>query len=70
MLISINATLSGPSSSQPPRLLPQLVQFGTDELLLIELQGALEVEGNQAGQLVGKLRVDEESVGMRTLTVR
>ena len=62
MLVPINVSLSGPSSSQNGHLPPQLVQFGSDELLLIELQGNLEVEGNQNGQLVGKLRVDATSV--------
>ncbi|KAI0701529.1 Ctf8-domain-containing protein [Cerioporus squamosus] len=55
MLIDINVNLPGPSQRPLP---PQLVQFGTEELVLIELQGALEVEGNKDGQLVGKLRVD------------
>ncbi|KAM5537807.1 hypothetical protein V8D89_008575 [Ganoderma adspersum] len=58
MLIPINIALPGPSTPRRPHLPPQLVQFGTDELVLIELQGALEVEGNKDGQLVGKLEVD------------
>ncbi|OSD01915.1 hypothetical protein PYCCODRAFT_1468199 [Trametes coccinea BRFM310] len=58
MLISVNISLPGPSTPSRRALPPQLVQFGTDELVLIELQGALEVEGNKDGQLVGKLRVD------------
>ncbi|KAI0077062.1 hypothetical protein K474DRAFT_1621797 [Panus rudis PR-1116 ss-1] len=37
---------------------PNLVQFGTDEIVLIELQGSLEVEGDHNGQTVGKLTVD------------
>ena len=62
MLIPINIDLPGPSTPRRPQLPPQLVQFGTDELLLIELQGALEVEGNADGQLVGKLEVDSATV--------
>ncbi|KAI9059075.1 hypothetical protein FKP32DRAFT_1580677 [Trametes sanguinea] len=58
MLISVNVSLPGPSSLPRRALPPQLVQFGTDELVLVELQGALEVEGSKDGQLVGKLRVD------------
>ncbi|TBU51931.1 Ctf8-domain-containing protein [Dichomitus squalens] len=58
MLIPINIDLPGPSTPRRPNLPPQLIQFGTDELILIELQGSLEVEGNRDGQLVGKLRVD------------
>ena len=45
-----------------PRLPPQLAQFGADELVLIEMQGALEVEGSKDGQLVGKLRIDPATV--------
>ncbi|KAI8984809.1 Ctf8-domain-containing protein [Trametes punicea] len=58
MLIPVNVALPGPSCTPRRKLPPQLVQFGTDELLLIELQGALEVEGDRDSQLVGKLRVD------------
>lgn len=63
MLVEINVNLSRLSSSHR-QLPPQLVQFGTDEIMLVELQGALEVEGNQDGQLVGKLRVDPSSVSL------
>ncbi|KAI0365468.1 hypothetical protein BV20DRAFT_973158 [Pilatotrama ljubarskyi] len=58
MLIPINVNIPGPSSPTNRRLPPQLVQFGSEELVLIELQGALDVEGNKDSQLVGKLRVD------------
>ncbi|TFK83324.1 hypothetical protein K466DRAFT_266811 [Polyporus arcularius HHB13444] len=58
MLIDINVNLPGPSSPKRRPLPPQIVQFGTEELVLIELQGALEVDGNKDGQLVGNLRVD------------
>ncbi|KAH9887638.1 Ctf8-domain-containing protein [Cubamyces lactineus] len=58
MLIPINVAIPDPSSAQRKKLPPQLVQFGTDELVLIDLQGALDVEGNKDGQLVGKLRID------------
>ncbi|PIL36333.1 hypothetical protein GSI_00021 [Ganoderma sinense ZZ0214-1] len=58
MLIPINIDLPGPSTPRRPHLPSQLVQFGTDELVLIELQGVLEVEGNRDGQLVGQLEVD------------
>ena len=62
MLVAVNLKLSGPSSLAPPRLPSQLVQFGSEGLVLIELQGALEVEGAKDGQLVGKLRVEDNSV--------
>ena len=64
MLIDINVDLPGPSSTTRRPLPPQLVQFGTEELVLIELQGALEVDGNKDGQLVGKLRVDPNTVSI------
>lgn len=64
MLINVNVDLQVPGPSAPPRrqLPPQLVQFGAEGLILVELQGALEVEGNKDGQLVGKLRVDPATV--------
>lgn len=59
MLINVNIALS---EAGKQRLPPQLVQFGSEGLVLVELQGALEVEGNKDGQLVGVLRVDETTV--------
>lgn len=67
MPISINFDLPGPSSSQHRQLPPQLVQFGSEGLLLIELQGALEVEGDKNGQLVGKLCVDPATVSTQAV---
>lgn len=61
MIIPI--TVAAGSSS---RLLPpQFAQFGADEVVLIEMQGALEVEGDSSGQFVGKLTVDPETVSCR-----
>ena len=62
MLIPINIDLAGPAAPRSRQLPPSLVQFGTNELVLIELQGSLEVEGDRDGQLVGKLRVDTATV--------
>ncbi|KAI0695400.1 Ctf8-domain-containing protein [Cytidiella melzeri] len=56
MIVPINVAIS----AQGPTLPPQLAKFGTDELVLIELQGALEVEGQTAGQLVGKLDLETD----------
>ena len=56
MLIPINIAVSG-SSSRP--LPPQFAQFGTDELVLIELQGSFQTEGDRAGQLAAHLHVGE-----------
>jgi hypothetical protein len=58
MIIPITVA-AGPTSRPLP---PQFAQFGTDEVVLIEMQGALEVEGNSSGQYVGKLTVDPETV--------
>ncbi|KAG5337286.1 hypothetical protein C0989_009932 [Termitomyces sp. Mn162] len=59
MIIPINVA----SSSSNPKLPPGLAKISHDEVVLIELQGALEVESNHPsdrdGKLVGKLKVDE-----------
>ncbi|KAF7971068.1 hypothetical protein HWV62_22125 [Athelia sp. TMB] len=63
MLIPITISAGSPSASAP--LPPQLAKLGNDELVLIELQGALDVEctdpSERDGQLVGKFRLDEGS---------
>ncbi|KAL4243254.1 hypothetical protein ABKN59_011499 [Abortiporus biennis] len=56
MIIPIHLPTPGSSSSNT--LPPQFAQFGTDEVVLIELQGSLEVEGDKANQRVGKLSID------------
>ena len=58
MIIPVNIA----TSSTGPTLPPQLAKFGTDELVLIELQGLLDVEGDTAGQLVGKLDLETDPV--------
>jgi len=57
MIIPINLATERHSSSRTT-FPPQLAQFGSDEIVLIELQGTLEVDGDRAGQMVGKLVVD------------
>ncbi|KAF8150713.1 Ctf8-domain-containing protein [Crassisporium funariophilum] len=51
------------SSSSNPKLPPGLAKISHDEIVLIELQGSLEVECNDPsernGRLVGKLKMDE-----------
>ncbi|TCD63337.1 hypothetical protein EIP91_005656 [Steccherinum ochraceum] len=61
MIIPINL-LNRNSSSHGP-LPPQLVQlqFGSDELVLIEMQGTLEADEDKAGQMVGKLTIDDKT---------
>lgn len=61
MLIPI--TISSLSTAPLP---PQLAALGNDELVLIELQGSLDVEctdsSERDGQMVGTFRLDEGSV--------
>lgn len=62
MIIPINLSDPGTSASTGHSLPPQFAQFGTNEVVLIELQGSLDVEGNKEGQLVGKLSIDDTTV--------
>jgi chromosome transmission fidelity protein 8 len=63
MIISVNINL--PSSSGDAtrtKLPPSLAKLGdanADEVVLIELQGLLEVEGSKDKQLVGTLRLGD-----------
>ena len=59
MIIPVNfsANASKASSSKLP---PQLAKIGTDEVVLIELQGSLHTEGDRNGELIGILRIDEK----------
>ncbi|KAJ7158453.1 Ctf8-domain-containing protein [Mycena filopes] len=64
MIISITFPSSSSSSStNTPHLPPALAQISHSELVLIELQGALEVEctsdRERDGRLVGRLCVDD-----------
>lgn len=58
----IPITISPPSSSNL-KLPPGLVKISHDEIVLVELQGSLEVELNHPsernGRLVGTLKIDE-----------
>lgn len=59
MIIPINlpsTSLSNPETSKFP---PQLAKLASDEVVLIELQGAFEVEGDAGGQVAAKLRFGE-----------
>jgi hypothetical protein len=61
LLNMIPIRLNGKSTS--PELPPQLAKLGSDEVIIIELQGRLEVESNcesdRDGQIAAKLRVDD-----------
>ena len=62
MIVPITVSIAGSSDSRLP---PQFAQFGADEVVLVEMQGALDVEGNPNGQMVGKLTIDTETVSIR-----
>ena len=49
-------------SENPYKLPPQLAKLGNDEIVLIELQGSLDVEGTPDGELVGTLEIDPKTV--------
>jgi chromosome transmission fidelity protein 8 len=62
MIIPIN--VAPPSSNS--KLPPGLAKISHEEIVLIELQGTLEVEcthiSESDGKLVGKLKIDEDGV--------
>ena len=61
MIVPINIVLS--STSEGGTLFPpQIAQFGSEGLVLIELQGKLDVVGENDGQIIGTLKVDEATV--------
>lgn len=70
MIIPINVASSSFSN---PKLPPGLAKISHDELVLVELQGSLEVECNHIsernGKLVGSLKVDEITVSPTTLRI-
>jgi chromosome transmission fidelity protein 8 len=43
------------SLEDAPLLPPQLVKLGSDEIVLVELQGSLEVEGEKDGGIIGMM---------------
>ncbi|KAJ3538785.1 hypothetical protein NM688_g6471 [Phlebia brevispora] len=61
MIIPVEVAINERSGRKLP---PSFAQFGTDEIVLVDLQGVLDVEGEMKGQFVGKLSVDDETVSM------
>ena len=57
MIIPIN--IPSEISKDGPKFPPQLAKLGTEELILIELQGSFHVEGDKSGQLAATLKLDE-----------
>lgn len=39
---------------------PQLAKLGSNEVVLLELQGSFHVEGDNSGQMIGKLQMESE----------
>ncbi|KAH9915105.1 uncharacterized protein B0H18DRAFT_1042547 [Fomitopsis serialis] len=58
MIVPINISLSS-TSNNDNTFPPPLAQFGSEGLVLIELQGKLDVAGDNEGQTIGTLRIDE-----------
>ncbi len=62
MLIPINVPQPSFSSASHAPLPPQLARLGSDEIVIVELQGALQVEGDQSGRSWGTLTMDPVSI--------
>ena len=58
-----------PPSGDGRKLPPQLASLGSGELVLIELQGSLEVQGPTDSQFVGTLEIDPKTVCVILATV-
>ncbi|KAF9453497.1 hypothetical protein P691DRAFT_800754 [Macrolepiota fuliginosa MF-IS2] len=73
MLIPVTFNPPGSQPTPPPKLPMALAKVSHDEVVLIELQGALEVEVTQPtdknGKFVGKLTIDENGSGKPTLMI-
>jgi len=57
----IPVTLKPPSEGGR-KLPPQLANLGNGDLVLIELQGSLEVQGSADTKIVGTLEIDPKTV--------
>lgn len=72
MLIPITLPAPGASATTHPKLPTALARIAHDELVLIELQGALDVElthlRERDGRFVGTLSIDDAAV--RTISPR
>jgi len=51
-----------PPSDDGGKLPPQLANLGNGDIVLIELQGSLEVQGSADSQFVGTLEIDPKTV--------
>lgn len=60
MIIPVNLPSSSNSENETT-FPPQLAKLGTKEVILLELQGSVQTEGDRDGQLVGTLKIDEKT---------
>jgi len=63
-----------PITLKPPpddarTLPPQLANLGNGDIVLIELQGSLEVQGSTDSQFVGTLEIDPKTVCVLLATI-
>ena len=58
-----------PPSDDSRTLPPQLANLGNGEIVLIELQGSLEVQGPTDSQFVGTLEIDPKTVCVPLATI-
>lgn len=62
MIIPINTPSA--TANNTSKFPPQLAKLGTEEIILIELQGSFQVEGDKSGQLAATLRFDGNEVNL------
>ena len=62
-------TLPPKPSPGSPALPPVLTRLGSSELILLELQGELDVSGDKHGQLVGRLTIDDDAIDGKVRSV-
>ena len=59
-----------PPSDDGRKLPPQLANLGNEELVLIEFQGSLEVQGSADSEFVGTLEIDPKTVCALPATIK
>lgn len=58
-----------PPSDGGRKLPPQLADIGNGNIVLIELQGSLEVQGSTDSKIVGNLEIDPKTVCALLVTI-
>ncbi|KAI9458768.1 Ctf8-domain-containing protein [Russula earlei] len=67
MILPVTLPLRSPPTG--PVLPPALAQLGSSEFFLLELQGELQLSGDNRGQLVGRLTIDQDGKVKPTLRI-